>query len=162
MKLRWLVAGALAWTTIAHAFDTYRVGSKLIPFGDSGPPVVVGSPFRVEGKNVRAQIDTVFTGTLLVYDSALGVLGLTKEGAPELFRYTDGGVNLLAGRSGSIGFGKRSLASGAKSLYFVGDGPNPKHQPDGLFEATAGNALFAHSVVTLDFHAMTIDVRPAD
>jgi len=45
---------------------------------------------------------------------------------------------------------------------FVGEGPNPVHQPDGLFEATAGNALFAHSVVTLDFHAMTIDVRTAD
>ena len=135
---------------------------KLIPFGDSGPPVVVGSPFTVNGKNVRAQIDTVFTGTLLVYDSALGTLGLQKEGAPELFRYTDGGVNLLAGRSDSIGFGKRGLIGGAKTLYFVGEGTNPVHQPDGLFEATVGNALFAHSVVTLDFHAMTIDVRNPD
>jgi hypothetical protein len=71
-------------------------------------------------------------------------------------------VNLLAGRSDSIGFGKRALASGAKTLYFVGEGSNPVHQPDGLFEATAGNALFAHSVVTLDFHAMTIDVRNSD
>ena len=135
---------------------------KLIPFGDRGPPVVVGSQFTVNGKNVRAQIDTVFTGTMLVYDDALGTLGLQKEGAPELFRYTDGGVNLLAGRADSIGFGKRGLIGGAKTLYFVGDGPNPVHQPDGLFEATAGNALFAHSVVTLDFHAMTIDVRTAD
>lgn len=135
---------------------------KLIPFGDRGPPVVVGSPFTVDGRNVRAQIDTVFTGTLLVYDGALGMLGLSKSGAPELFRYTDGGVNLLTGHADGIGFGKRSLGDGAKTLYFVGEGPNPVHQPDGLFEATAGNALFAHSVVTLDFHAMTIDVRPAD
>jgi hypothetical protein len=30
-----------------------------------------------------------------------------------------------------------------------------------LFEATVGNALFAHSIVTLDFHSMTIDVKPA-
>ena len=135
---------------------------KLITFGDSGPPVVVGSQFTVNGKNVRARIDTVFTGTLLVYDDALDMLGLHKAGAPELFRYTDGGVNLLAGASDGVGFGKRTLASGAKSLYFVGEGSNPVHQPDGLFEATAGNALFAHSIVTLDFHAMTIDVRPAD
>ena len=135
---------------------------KLIPFGDSGPPVVVASQLTVDGKNVRARIDTVFTGTLLVYDSALGLLGLAKGGAPELFRYTDGGVNLLAGTSASIGFGKRALAGGPKTLYFVGEGENPVHQPDGLFEATAGNALFAESVVTLDFHAMTIDVRPAD
>ena len=134
---------------------------KLIPFGEHGPPVVVGSPFTVNGKNVRAQIDTVFTGTMLIYDSALDSLGLHKEGSPELFRYTDGGVNLRAGRSDSIGFGKRGLLGGAGTLYFVGEGANPVHQPDGMFEATVGNALFAHSVVTLDFHAMTIDVRTA-
>jgi hypothetical protein len=135
---------------------------KLINFGDHGPPVVVGTPFTVNGKNVRAQIDTVFTGTMLVYDGALDALGLRKEGAPELFRYTDGGVSLLAGRSDGIGFGRRGLIGGAKTLYFVGEGTNPVHQPDGLFEATVGNALFAHSIVTLDFHAMTIDVRNAD
>lgn len=135
---------------------------RLITFGERGPPVVVGSPFTVNGKNVRAQIDTVFTGTLLIYDSALATLGLTKEGAAELFKYTDGGVNLLAGRSDSVGFGKRGLVGGARTLYYVGEGKNPVHQPDGMFEATVGNALFAHSVVTLDFHAMTLDVRTAD
>jgi len=34
------------------------------------------------------------------------------------------------------------------------------HQPDGLFEATVGNALFVHSVVTLDFHTMKVSVQP--
>jgi hypothetical protein len=134
---------------------------KLITFGEHGPPVVIGTPFTVAGKNVRAQIDTVFTGTMLIYDSAVDMLGLHKEGTPELFRYTDGGVDLLAASSGDVGFGKLRLASGAKALYFVGDGKNPVHQPDAMFEATVGNALFAHSVVTLDFHAMTLDVRNA-
>jgi hypothetical protein len=135
---------------------------RLINFGERGPPVVVGTPFTVNGKNVRAQIDTVFTGTLLVYDSALDALGLHKEGKPELFRYTDDGVNLSPGKSDGVGFDGRTLASGAKSVWYVADGPNPVHQPDNLFEATAGNALFAHSIVTLDFHAMTIGVRPAE
>jgi len=134
---------------------------KLITFGEQGPPVLVGSPFTVNGKNVRAQIDTVFAGTMLIYDSALDMLGLHKEGSPELFRYTDGGVSLLAARSDSIGFAGRGLIGGARTLYFVGDGKNPVHQPDGLFDATVGNALFANCVVTLDFHAMTIDVRTA-
>ena len=134
---------------------------KLITFGGQGPPVVVGSPFSVNGKSVRAQIDTVFTGTMLIYDAALDKLGLRKEGDTTLFKYTDGGVNLLAGRSDSIGFGGRGLLGGAHTLYFVGEGKNPVHQPDGLFDATVGNALFAHSVVTLDFHAMTIEVRTA-
>ena len=84
-----------------------------------------------------------------------------RTARPELFRYTDGGVNLLAGRSDSIGFGKHGLLGGAHTLYFVGEGANPVHQPDGMFEATVGNALFANSIVTLDFHAMTIEVRTA-
>jgi hypothetical protein len=134
---------------------------KLIPFGEHGPPVVIGSPFTVNGKTVHAQIDTVFTGTMLIYDSALDMLGLNKEGTPELIRYTDGGVNMLAAHANSIGFGKGALLGGSPTLYFVGEGKNPVHQPEGMFEATVGNALFVHSVVTLDFHAMTIDVRNA-
>ena len=132
---------------------------KLINFGDRGPPVVIGSPFTVNGKRVRAQIDTVYTGTMLVYDSALDALGLTKHGTPELVRYTSGGVNLLAAPVPSLGFGERTILRDAP-MYFVGEGKNPVHQPDGLFEATVGNALFAHSVVTMDFHAMTLDVQP--
>jgi hypothetical protein len=134
---------------------------RLITFGERGPPVVVGAPFTVNGKTVHAQIDTVFTGTMLIYDSALATLGLQKQGTPELFRYTDGGVNLLASHADRMGFGQRVLLGGSPALYFVGEGKNPVHQPDGLFEATVGNALFANSVVTLDFHAMTLDVRPA-
>lgn len=133
---------------------------KLINFGDSGPPVLVGSPFTVNGKRVRAQIDTVFTGTMLVYDSAIEGLGLAKKGTPELFRYTSGGVNLLSAPVQTLGFGTGEILRDAP-IYFAGDGKNPVRQPDGLFDATVGNALFAHSVVTMDFHAMTIDVQPA-
>jgi hypothetical protein len=133
---------------------------RMITFGEHGPPVVVASPFMLGGKIVHAQIDTVFTGTMVVYDAALDLLGLKKSGAPTLFKYTDGGVNLLAGHTDGIAFGKHAIA-GVDTLYFVGDGKNPVHQPDNLFEATVGNALFANSVVTLDFHAMTIDVEPS-
>jgi hypothetical protein len=133
---------------------------KLITFGEHGPPIVVGAPFTVNGKRLRAQIDTCYTGTLLVYDSAVAKLDLTKQGKPELVRYTDGGVNMLAALAQSIGFGTQIIAKNP-TLYFVGEGKNPVHQPDGLFEGTVGNALFAHSIVTLDFHAMTLDVKPA-
>jgi hypothetical protein len=148
--------------TTAVAAEKSAGSLRLITFGERGPPVVVGSPFTVNGKSVSAQIDTVFTGTLLIYDGALDKLGLSKEGAPQLFKYTDGGVELLAGRSDSLGFGRQGLVGGAHTLYYVGEGKNPVHQPDGMFDATAGNALFANCVVTLDFHAMTLDVRTAD
>lgn len=133
---------------------------QLITFGKQGPPIVVGAPFTVDGKTVRAQIDTCFTGTLVIYDAALTPLGMSKTGKPEYFPFTDGGINLLAAHAHKLGFADRSLINNG-TLYFVGAGDNPVHQPDNLFEATVGNALFAHSVVTIDFHAMTLDVRPA-
>jgi len=132
----------------------------LITFGKRGPPIVVGAGFKLNGRPLRAQIDTAYTGTLLVYDAALGALGLTKQGKPEYFAYTDGGVNMLAASANSIEFGKRIIAT-HPTMYFVGEGKNPVHQPDALFEATVGNALFAHSVLTLDFHAMKLDVKPS-
>ena len=132
---------------------------ELITFGKQGPPIVVGSPFTVNNKSVRAQIDTCYTGTLLVYDAALDAHGLKKQGKPEFFPDTDGGVNMLAGTARSLGFEQRDLGGAHPTLYFVGSGDNPVHQPDALFEATVGNALFKHSIVTLDFHSMTMDVK---
>lgn len=131
---------------------------KMIGFGERGPATPVASGFTLDGKPLRARIDTVFTGTLLVYDGALARLGLAKSGKPEFFAYTDAGVNLLAAPAPKIAFDGRALTP--KSLYFPTDGGGLR-QPDGLFDATAGNALFARSVVTLDFHAMTMKVKPA-
>ncbi|MEO5624833.1 MAG: hypothetical protein ABIQ70_02350 [Dokdonella sp.] len=149
-----------AITTPAPARGEGVAALRLITFGEHGPPALVGSPFTLNGKALRAQIDTCYTGTMLVYDAAIANLGLTKQGKPQFFRYTDGGVPMLAASAQSIGLGAQSIAK-SPPLYFVGDGKNPVHQPDGLFDASVGNALFAHSVVTLDFHAMTLDVAPA-
>jgi hypothetical protein len=95
-----------------------------------------------------------------VYDAALDELCLKTQGTSELFRYTDGGVNLRASQVSAIGFGRREIAKGA-TVYVVGEGAVPVRQPDDFFEGTVGNALFAYSVVTMDFHSMTMDVRPA-
>lgn len=133
---------------------------KLINFGERGPPTPVASGFTLDGKPLRVRIDTVFSGTLLVYDGAVAALGLDKSGKPEFFPYTDSGVNLLAAPLPKIAFGGRALAPSRPSLYFPSDG-SALRQPDGMFDATAGNALFARSVVTLDFHTMRVQVKPA-
>jgi len=146
-----------AGTPVAHAPGTLQ----LIRFGHYGPPIVVGGPFDVDGHTVRAQIDTMYTGTMVVYDAALAKLGLHKQGTPRLFEFTDGGVEMLASTARSLGFDGHRLLGDDPTVYFAGHGKNPVHQPDGLFEATVGNPIFAHSVVTMDFHAMTLDVRPA-
>ncbi|MFK2877765.1 hypothetical protein [Rhodanobacter hydrolyticus] len=144
-------------TVAAHSAGTLQ----LIHFGHYGPPIVVGAPFTVDGHPVHAQIDTMYTGTMVVYDAALAGLDLHKQGTPKLFEFTDGGVEMLSSTAHNLGFADRRLLGANPTVYFVGSGKNPVHQPDGLFEATVGNPLFAHSVVTMDFHAMTLDVRPA-
>jgi hypothetical protein len=147
--------------TTKAAPDAHAGRMEFVTFGKEGPPIVVGGPFTVNGKPLRAQIDSCYTGTLLVYDAALPKLGLAKSGAPKLFPYTDGGVNMLAGPAQRVGFAARDAVAQSSTVYFVGAGKNTVHQPDGLFEATVGNALFAHDVLVLDFHAMTVDVLPA-
>lgn len=135
----------------------------LITFGAHGPPVVVGSGFSVDRKTVRAQIDTCYTGTFLVYDKAIEDLGLQSvaaRGRPKYFPYTDGGVNMNQAAVRSLSFRSYVLAKQPATVYFSGSGKSPVHQPDGLFEATVGNALFLRSVLTLDFHQMKISVKP--
>jgi len=138
---------------------------KFITFGKQGPPVVVAGGFRVNGKAISAQIDTCYTGTLVVYTTAIDRLGLGKaagEGRsrPKFFPYTDGGVNMNEATTESVAFGSQLLAPRPVLVYFPAESGNPVHEPDSLFEATVGNALFVHSVVTLDFHSMRISVQP--
>jgi hypothetical protein len=135
----------------------------LITFGKAGPPVVVGGGFTVNGRAVNAQIDTCYTGTVLLYDQAIAQLGLKDTpgaGPPKFFPNTDGGVNMQEVAVDSIGFGGQLLSVHPATVYFPAPGKNLVHQPDGLFEATVGNALFAHSVVVLDLQSMKIDLRP--
>jgi hypothetical protein len=115
----------------------------------------------VNGRRVQAQIDTCYTGSLLIYDAAvpkLGMKGIAGQGALRNFPYTDGGVNMLEMPARSLGFAGHRFALPQPTIYFA---TPDVHQPDGLFEATVGNALFAGSVLTLDLHHMRFDVRPA-
>ncbi|HVA63612.1 MAG TPA: retropepsin-like aspartic protease [Terriglobales bacterium] len=124
---------------------------QLITFGQYGPPIVVGSGFSVNGQPIRAQIDTLYSGSMLIYPTAVAKLHLEKEaqgGSKQFFPYTDGGVTMLRARAASEGFGGRSLARNAP-LYFATPGV---HVPDGMFEGTVGAALLAHRVLRLDFH----------
>jgi len=137
---------------------------KLMTFGSHGPPIVTIDGLSIDGRAFTAQYDTCFTGTVVVYDDAierLGLRGAATRGSPRYFPYTDGGVVMNAATSGRIALGTAVLTDGAATIYFPAAGKNPVHQPDGLFEATVGNALFARSIVTLDFHSMTVSVRPS-
>ena len=52
-------------------------------------------------------------------------------------------------------FHDTTLGVSAPVVYF----PTPDvHEPDGMFDATVGLGLFYGTVLTLDFHDMTISV----
>jgi len=55
MKRRWLLLVLLAFATLAQAFDTYRVGSRLIRVGDSVSELIdlLGEPIYKEQVTTR-------------------------------------------------------------------------------------------------------------
>lgn len=124
-------------------------------FGKEGPPIIVATGFSVNNKPITAQIDTLFSGTMLIYPASVNRLGLTEQArtsTKRFFKYTDDGVEMLEGHSQTEAFVERVLARDAP-LYFATEAV---HLPDGMFDATVGHRLFEHSVVSLDLHNMKI------
>lgn len=132
---------------------------SLITFGKNGPPIVVAEGFELDGKKLTAQVDTMYTGSLLVYTDSIAKLGLSAAAATketERFAFTDGGVEMRVAPAAAESFRGTKLGGSGAKIYF----PTPGvHEPDGLFDATVGLALFRDTVLTLDFHNMTISVR---
>jgi hypothetical protein len=132
---------------------------SLIPFGKGGPPILVAEGFAIGGRPVTAQVDTMYTGSLLVYTASIAKLGLSTEAKTEkneMFPLTDGGVAMRVAPAKSETFDGVELMGSAAKVYF----PTPDvHEPDGLFDATVGLALLQNAVVTLDFHFMTLRVQ---
>jgi Aspartyl protease len=123
---------------------------SLITFGQHGPPIVTTTGFTVNGKPIAVQVDTMFTGALLIYPTSVEKLGLTAEAASKDSKYiafTDGGVEMFRAEARQVGFGEKTLAAPA-ALYFAGA---KVHLPDGLFDGTVGQELLASHKVTLNF-----------
>jgi hypothetical protein len=129
---------------------------SLITFGKSGPPIVVASGFGINGRAVTAQVDTLYTGSLLIYSASIDKLGLgarAKTDSKEFFPYTDGGVTMKVGSAEAETFHGLGLG---RRLYF----PTPGvHEPDSLFDATVGLGVLNDTVLTLNFHDNTISVQ---
>jgi len=134
---------------------------SLITFGKEGPPIVVAKGFEINGQAITAQVDTMFTGTLLVYTTAIEKLQLADAARTTKardFPLTDGGVKMKEAVASKEGFHGTGLGPRIPLVYF----PTPDvHEPDGLFDATVGLEIFYGAVLTLDFHDMTIAVEKA-
>src|ERR1700685_1258862 len=132
---------------------------SLIKFGNGGPPIVVADGFEINGKKVSAQVDTMYSGTVLVYTASIEKLQLAaaaKTSKSRDFPFTDGGVQMKEAPAEKEGFHELTLSGPAPLVYF----PTPDvHEPDGLFDATVGLELFYRAAIMLNFHDMTISVE---
>jgi hypothetical protein len=137
--------------TTAAACPSFCGDIALITFGHRGPPIVTTSGFTVNGRAVSVQVDTMFTGTMLIYPTSVDKLGLSAEAQSkqsQYFGFTDEGVEMFKAEAKQLGFGTKTLTV-RSPLYFAG----PKvHLPDGLFDGTVGAELLGKHKVTFDFH----------
>ncbi len=128
--------------------------------GDFGPITLTADGFTVNGQPVEVQLDTLFTGTMLVYPASVEKLGLKKESKSkhkEIFPYTQGGLTLVRSDGATESF-RDVLLTQNGPLYF---GTSDDHFPTLHFDATAGWGLLSHAVVTFDFTGMHLWMEPA-
>jgi hypothetical protein len=149
--------------TLTQTMDCGKICDKLslITFGKQGPPIVVARGFEINGKSVTAQVDTMYTGSLLVYTASIERLGLSeaaKTGDMQKFLLTDGGVNMKVAPAKRESFHGLSLGGAKPKVYFPTEGV---HEPDGLFDATVGLGLFQNTIVTFDLHGMNLILQKA-
>jgi hypothetical protein len=111
----------------------------LVTFGKDGPPILVADGFEINEVKVSAQVDTMYTGSLLVYTASIEKLSLS--GAARLricdcfLRPTVGMMRVAEAQQ--EGFNGTILAKGRGCLL-----PIETVRTDGLFDATVGLELF--------------------
>ena len=121
--------------------------------GAYGPPTITAAGFSINGQPVDAQIDTLFTGTMLVYPEAVQKLGLKKAAKTkhkELFPYVESGIKLGRFDSAAVNFHDAPVAPDAPLYFFTAD-DRPPAVP---FDVTIGSGLLSHATVTFDFKGM--------
>ena len=131
---------------------------SLITFGNDGPPIVVADGFTINTQKVTAQIDTMYTGSMLVYTASIDKLSLNGANSTtdtRMFPLTDGGAGMRVADASEEGFQGITLAKDGAKVYFPTEAV---HEPDGLFDATVGLELFRDAILTLDFHDMTLSL----
>jgi len=129
-------------------------------FGNFGPVTLTANGFAVNGQPVDVQIDTLFTGTMLVYPGSVEKLGLKKQSKAkhkEFFPYTQGGLKLARSDGATESFRNTPLIENAP-LYFTTSEDRP---PAMQFDATVGSGLLSHATVTFDFKSMRVWMETA-
>lgn len=121
--------------------------------GHWGPVTLTTDGFAVNGQPIDAQIDTLFTGTMLIYPGSVEKLDLKKESKAkpkETFPYTNGGVKLVRSDAGAVAFQRTPLLQDGP-LYF---GTKDANLPVVQYDGTVGLGLLGRGTATFDFKGM--------
>lgn len=133
---------------------------KSEPFGDYGPRTLVAQGFEIGGKPVRAQIDTLFGGSMLLYPKAADLIDATsleKSKHKQEFPFAQGGLKLSEALPVDYTFNRDSILNDAP-VFFWSDKENAA--PDVSFGATVGTGLLSRALFTFDFAAWKIWMEP--
>jgi hypothetical protein len=120
-------------------------------FGNYGPVTLTTDGFSVNGQPIRAQLDTQFTGTMLIYPDfvkKLGLKKLAKAKHKESFPYLQGGLKLAQAEGATEGYQGVQFEQDLPLYFFDSedDHTNPVN-----FDATVGSGLLKHSTAVFDF-----------
>lgn len=129
--------------------------TDLVPkhIGESGPVTLTTSGFSVNGQPINVQLDTLFTGTMVIYPDSVKKLDLKKLAKAkhkEMFPYFQGGMKL--GQAEGVTESYQSIQFGTDlPLYFFTTDDNPTAVS---YDATVGNGLLNRGTAVFDFKGM--------
>lgn len=130
--------------------------------GNFGPVTITADGFTLNGQPVAAQLDTLFTGTMLIYPSSVEKLGLKKAAKAKhkaFFPFTQGGVKLARFDGGATEvFRDLPLMENAPLYFFTSD----DHPPAMQFDVTVGMGLLSGVTASFDFKGMHLWMEPAN
>lgn len=126
---------------------------KVEHVGKYGPLTLTTTGFTVNGQAVGAQIDTLFTGTMLIYPDSVQKLGmkkLAKAKHKEFFPYVQGGVKLAQADNAAETWQSVQLGEDLPLYFFTSD----DHPNAVSYDATVGSGLLSHATAVFDFKGM--------
>jgi hypothetical protein len=119
--------------------------------GKYGPVTLTTDGFAVNGHAVTAQIDTMFPGTMLIYQDFVNELGLKKMAKAkqkQFFPFLLGGVKLAQAEGATESYNGTLLGSDMPLFFFDKE---DAHEDPANFNATVGSGIFQSGTAVFDF-----------
>lgn len=128
--------------------------------GNYGPVTLTTTGFSVNGQPIEVQLDTLFTGTMVIYPDSIKKLELKKLAKAkhkQSFPYFQGGMKLAQAEGAAEAFQSLQLGQDLPLYFFTSD----DHPNAVSYDATVGTGLLNHATAVFDFKGMKFWLEPA-